>query len=74
METIIEFQMLIEFCKYLSLKKKTHDYLKSPYPVRNPELGFFLSGSWVCEAQEHLWLDAVIDTTYDPGEIRTRAY
>ena len=52
---------------------RTHVRLKSPYPLRNPELGFFLSGSWewfVFGAQEQLWSDAIPDTTNDPDGIQ----
>ena len=53
---------------------KTQVHLKSPYPVRNPELAFFLSGSgdwFVFGAQEHLLSHAFPDTTNDPNGIRT---
>ena len=53
---------------------KTQVHLKSSYPVRNPELAFFLSGSWdrfVFGAQEHLLSHALPDTTNDPNGIRT---
>ena len=44
----------------------THIHLNAPHPVRNPELGFFLSGSWdwfVFGAQEQLRSDDLSDTT-----------
>ena len=53
---------------------KTQVHLKSPYPVKNPELGFFLRGYWdrfVFGAQEHLLSNALPDTTNDPNGIRT---
>mgnify|MGYP001802131798 CR=1 FL=1 len=56
-------------------KIKLTSALKSPYPVRIPELGFFLSRSWdwfAFGAQEHRRLDALLDITNDPDGILTR--
>ena len=47
----------------------TNFCLKSPYPVRTPEVGFFMSRSldWVISgAQEQLWSDGLPDTTQRP--------
>ena len=43
--------------------------LKPPYPERNPEVDFFVSGSWNCilpRVRQELWADALSDTTNDP--------
>ena len=56
------------------MKKTRVCFLKTPYPLKNPELGFFLSVAWgwfVFGAQEQLWSDALPDTTYNPDRIWT---
>ena len=48
---------------------ETDVWLKSPYPERNPEVDFFVSGSWDCilpGVRQELWADALSDTTNDP--------
>ena len=62
----------LHYSVYQSKDVNTHTSLKSLYPERNPELGFFLSGAWdwfAVGAQEQLWSDALPDATNEPNGI-----
>ena len=66
--------MMLLWSLEFSKQVKTHVRFKSPYPVTNPEAGFFLSGSWewvIFGAQAQLCLDALSDTTNYPVVIQT---